>query len=134
MTIEVMWRTVEDDRWREHRELIRDAESLARVVGLLEDPRVDGATAHHPSHEGFSEMVFGVRNGRGALFYTDAEGAWYTLGEDEEGGEEREPPVWFEVDFPPRAEVPAELVAVALDEYRQTGQRPTVVRWQPMEL
>ncbi|MCP2257245.1 Immunity protein Imm1 [Streptoalloteichus tenebrarius] len=42
--------------------------------------------------------------------------------------------MWFEVGFPPRAEVLAELVVAALDEYRVTGRRPTAVRWQPMEL
>ncbi|MCP2261620.1 Immunity protein Imm1 [Streptoalloteichus tenebrarius] len=132
MTIEVMWRTVENDQWREHHGTAANTEELAGIVRLLDDPRVDGATVHHADTERFSEVVFGVRDGRAAMFYTDEDGAWYTLSEDE--GEEREPPVWFEVDFPHRAEVTAELVVAALDEYRVTGLRPTVVRWQPMEL
>ncbi|MFB9904370.1 Imm1 family immunity protein [Allokutzneria oryzae] len=43
-----------------------------------------------------------------------------------------EEPIYAEIEFPPRCEIPVGRVEEALTEFLRTHQRPTVVKWQPV--
>ncbi|SDI30907.1 Immunity protein Imm1 [Actinokineospora alba] len=73
-----------------------------------------------------SELVVGIHDNRGALYYSDDTGSWYTHGPtpDDHG------PVYAEVDFPDHSEIPAADIRAALTEYVHKQARPIGVTWK----
>ncbi|MBP2337149.1 hypothetical protein JOF41_003327 [Saccharothrix coeruleofusca] len=68
----------------------------------------------------------GVRGDRGAILFADAmTGSWASLGEGPRMG-----PRYAGLRFPSHCEIPVTELAVAIDEFLTTGQRPTLVPWQ----
>ncbi|SDM31992.1 Imm1 family immunity protein [Allokutzneria albata] len=80
-----------------------------------------------------AQLVFGARveTDLGAIYYTDAGGAWFSRGTAARAdGDEL---YLAELDFPLDSEIPVPQLRKALLEYEQTRQRPTGVDWQPAE-
>lgn len=73
---------------------------------------------------------------RGALYYADDAGAWFSTGGAEPGGERTETIQYYymnnSTEFPGDCEVQLDAVRRAAHEYMTTGgERPTSVTWQP---
>lgn len=131
--------------------LVRSESELERV---LADLALQGAQPH-PTQVIAQELpTFGPADlpdrmfkldiapgcGLGALHFvgpdpdsdTGEVGSWASRAEDKVAN----PPVLYidkdnETLFPPDAAITFSLIEKALDEFRQTGLRPTCVRWQP---
>lgn len=94
------------------RELITDTEGLLGAPGVAKIPDHDVAAAVH--------------RGYGYLTYADPDHDYSTLDGEEESPEYRSE----YVDYPAGAGVPVETLAMALNEFLTTAQRPTCVRWR----
>lgn len=82
-------------------------------------------------HSGCEHTAWvGVRGGRGAILFADAlTGSWASPGEGQGEGP-RQRPRYAGLRFPSHCEIPVADLAVAIDEFLTTGQRPTLVPWQ----
>ncbi|MER5266471.1 Imm1 family immunity protein [Actinosynnema sp. NPDC002837] len=102
---------------------LRAAGDVRRLLDRLAVARE--ATLVHgdrPDHR----VWVGVRGDRGAMLFTDViTGSWASLGEGP-----RRRPRYAGVRFPTHCEIPVADLAVAIEEFLATGQRPTLVPWQ----
>ncbi|WP_436499590.1 Imm1 family immunity protein [Actinokineospora sp. HUAS TT18] len=127
MTIEARYRTLDGDTIGENVLTLTTAD-LDQLITITTHHAPFGITLRPTDTTTIdSELVAGIRDGRGALYYTDPNGAWYTHGPTPKEGDG---PVYAEVDFPDHSELPATLITTALSEYLTTGARPTSVEWQ----
>lgn len=102
---------------------LRAAEDVRRLLDSLTVAQ-DATLVHTdcPDHR----VWVGVRGDRGAMLFTDViTGSWASLGEGP-----RRRPRYAGVDFPTHCEIPVADLAVAIEEFLATGQRPTLVPWQ----
>ncbi|MCP3804726.1 Imm1 family immunity protein [Allokutzneria sp. A3M-2-11 16] len=132
--IDVMWRTPKENGLETVRVVVETPDDVRAVLRRLEDEKALDASAVHrdrprvpprdiPDHT----VLFGVRDQVGAIMFSDRTGSWATLGDGPD-----EEPVYAEIEFPSRCEIPVHRVEAALTEFLRTHQRPTVVDWQPV--
>lgn len=102
---------------------LRATEDVRRLLDRLAAAQ-DATLVHgdRPDHR----VWVRVRGDRGAMLFTDVlTGSWASLGEGP-----RQRPRHAGVDFPTHCEIPVADLAVAIEEFLATGQRPTLVPWQ----
>jgi hypothetical protein len=132
MSVQVRYRILREGALAEEIMTMTDPSDVARLIELLSTEAGYGATAHHSNRSGLAdgapdhELVVGILNGHGALYYNDENGTWYSEGDTPEG----DGPVFAELDFPPHCEVPPAVVQQALEEFLTSPARPTCVQWQ----
>ncbi|MCP3801156.1 Imm1 family immunity protein [Allokutzneria sp. A3M-2-11 16] len=131
MSVEVSYRTLVDGELEERWEPV-----TAEVVDRLLEQRLAeyGATIQDQPTPGAplsSEIIFGMRTGqdRGAIYYTDEGGAWFSRGAPARDGDTE---VYYaDLDFPADSEIALAQLRQALLEYHRTARRPTCIDWQP---
>ncbi|MEJ2852064.1 MULTISPECIES: Imm1 family immunity protein [unclassified Saccharothrix] len=102
---------------------VRGTEDVRRLLDLLSVAE-DATLVHRDTPD--NRVWVGVRGDRGAMLFTDVfTGSWASLGEGP-----RLRPRYAGVRFPTHCEIPVADLAVAIEEFLATGQRPTRVPWQ----
>ncbi|WP_086827187.1 Imm1 family immunity protein [Allokutzneria sp. NRRL B-24872] len=132
-SVDVSYRSEVGGKWLEHLERINATLFDRMLAGRLPEVGKHGAIIRHrhrpvddrdPSER---ELIFGVRNGRAALYYTDETGAWYSRGPTPASPDEL---VYADLEFPAHCEISLINLAHALAEFFDTQTRPTCVSWQ----
>lgn len=128
MSIEVRYRTLDGDTVGEEVLHLAPGDDVDHLMRVLTTTAPFGATLRTTDDDGAmaSELVVGIQDTRGALYYSDYTGAWYTHGPTPED----DGPVYAEVDFPYHSEIPAADIRAALAEYVNKQARPASVSWQ----
>lgn len=127
MSIEVRYRTLDGDTVGEEVLHLTGGDDVDHLMRVLTTAAPFGATLRATDDGAVaSELVVGIHDTRGALYYSDDTGAWYSHGSTPDG----DGPVYAEVDFPDHSEIPAADIRAALAEYVQTQARPTGVTWK----
>ncbi|WP_424189171.1 Imm1 family immunity protein [Actinokineospora sp. G85] len=131
MITEVYYRTPQNDTASEQVQRLRSGD-LDRLMHILDTEAPFGASLHTvtadlPDTAPAQELVVGIHDGLGALYYNDDHGSWYSTGPTPP---ETDGPVYADIDFPPRCEVPRAELTAALGEFLAHGSRPTCITWQ----
>jgi hypothetical protein len=133
--IYVMWRTPKENGLETVCMVARTPDDVRQVLRRLEEEKALDARAVHqdrprvPPHDYFDHTVlFGVRGDVGAIMFSDQTGSWATAGDGPE-----EEPIYAEIEFPPRCEIPVGRVEAALSEFLATHERPTCIDWQSVD-
>ncbi|MDR7302993.1 Imm1 family immunity protein [Haloactinomyces albus] len=139
MTITAVWpiSSSEDPNAGDGR-TVTEPEEIDDLIRRLSEPNAGPATIWHEGREPAEadtemldhDVLAVVHNGYGYLAYIDAGNDFAVLdGDADSPGCEGE-----DIDFPEGSGVSTGVLAEALREFLRTGQRPTSVHWQPMEI